>query len=115
MIIAVDFDGTVVENGSFPEVGKDLPQAQYWLKRYEELGAQIVLWTCRTGLARCYAEKWFKDHLITLTPLEVAENHHISPGRKVHADVYIDDKAAGVPTRLVPTNESGQLSPTRRS
>jgi hypothetical protein len=31
MIIAVDFDGTVVEH-IYPDVGRDVPGAVYWLK-----------------------------------------------------------------------------------
>lgn len=46
MIIAVDFDGTIVEN-AYPDIGKPIPDAIKWLKRWQELGAKLVLWTAR--------------------------------------------------------------------
>ncbi len=48
MLIAVDFDGTVVEH-RFPEIGKELPFATDTLRRLIDDGHRLVLWTVRTG------------------------------------------------------------------
>ena len=48
MIIAVDFDGTVVEH-DFPEIGKAVPGALEGLKKLQSAGHRLVLWTCRGG------------------------------------------------------------------
>ena len=46
MLIAVDFDGTVVEH-AYPDIGEELPHAVEVLKELVEAGHQIILWTCR--------------------------------------------------------------------
>ena len=46
-IIAVDFDGTLCEN-KWPEIGNpNLPLIEY-LKKQQNLGNKVILWTCRT-------------------------------------------------------------------
>lgn len=47
-IIAVDFDGTLVEH-KFPEIGTDLPLAIKTVIDLQRRGKRIILWTCRTG------------------------------------------------------------------
>lgn len=49
MIIAVDFDGTIIEAGCFPNLGPALPHAFEVLKKLQEKGHQLILWTCRGG------------------------------------------------------------------
>ena len=100
-IIAVDFDGTIVEN-AFPDIGKEMPEAITTLKRLQNAGYFIVLWTCRNGAGLKDAVNWL--YLNGFTPGSVNEN---SPenlkyfesvikdhgeGRKVFADIYIDDR-----------------------
>ena len=48
MLIAVDFDGTIVEH-RYPEIGKEIPFAISTLKRLQEEGHRLVLWTVREG------------------------------------------------------------------
>ena len=48
MLIAVDFDGTIVEH-RYPEIGKELPFAISTLKRLQEERHRLVLWTVREG------------------------------------------------------------------
>lgn len=45
--IAVDFDGTLVEN-KFPSIGKIVPDAFEWLRAYQKEKARLILWTCRS-------------------------------------------------------------------
>lgn len=44
--IAVDFDGTLCENG-FPEIGEPKPLVIEYIKRQAAAGAHIILYTCR--------------------------------------------------------------------
>ena len=48
MIIAVDFDGTIVEN-KYPEIGEERPFATETLKMLIKDRHRLVLWTCREG------------------------------------------------------------------
>ena len=48
MVIAVDFDGTIVEH-KYPRIGKEIPFAIATLKRLQEEGHRIILWTVREG------------------------------------------------------------------
>ena len=49
MIIAVDFDGTVVTH-EYPNIGKEIPFAIDTLKRLQTEGMhQLILWTVREG------------------------------------------------------------------
>ena len=48
MIIAVDFDGTIVEN-RYPYIGNEKPFAIETLKLLTRDHHQLILWTCREG------------------------------------------------------------------
>lgn len=47
-IIAVDFDGTLVEN-KWPEIGAPIEKNIAKVKAEQEAGAKIILWTNRVG------------------------------------------------------------------
>ena len=47
-IIAVDFDGTLCEN-KWPDIGEPNIKLIDYLKKRQEDGDKLVLWTCRTG------------------------------------------------------------------
>ena len=48
MVIAVDFDGTIVEH-RYPSIGKELPFAIETLLKLKEDGHRLILWTVREG------------------------------------------------------------------
>ena len=48
LIIAVDFDGTIVED-AYPDIGKPKLFAFDTLKRFKEDGHRLILWTYRSG------------------------------------------------------------------
>jgi len=48
LIIAVDFDGTIVED-AYPKVGKPILFAFETLKKLQEDGHRLILWTYRSG------------------------------------------------------------------
>ena len=97
MIIAVDFDGTIVEH-CFPGIGAPVPGAIPALRHLSGRRDQIILWTMRSG-------KYLDDALRYLRRAEVQlDGINVSPGQrnwttspKAYADVYIDDSALGCP------------------
>lgn len=96
MIVAVDFDGTLVED-NFPEIGKPILTMMNYIKALKEAGAKIILWTCRNGKALteavnfCSRFNLYFDAVNENLP-EVKEMYG-GDTRKVFADYYIDDKA----------------------
>ena len=48
LIIAVDFDGTIVEH-AYPQIGRAVPGAVDGMRQLQEMGAKIILWTMRSG------------------------------------------------------------------
>lgn len=97
MIIAVDFDGTIVTD-KFPEIGSPIWDTVKALKKHQENGDKIILWTCRTGAALIEALdfcRWELDLIFdaindNLPEIQAEWGQNC---RKVYADVYIDDKA----------------------
>ena len=47
MVIAVDFDGTLVENGVYPYASKPIIKNIEYVKKMKSEGHKIILWTCR--------------------------------------------------------------------
>ncbi len=94
MKIAVDFDGTLVED-KFPDIGKDIPYAFEALKLFMQYGHLLVLWTSRKGKeleeAVNYCEsKGIVFYAVNKNFLEEVESDGLS--RKIVADCYIDDR-----------------------
>ena len=48
MIIAVDFDGTIVEH-RYPQIGKEIPFAIATLKQLQAERHLLILWSVREG------------------------------------------------------------------
>ncbi len=94
LIIAVDFDGTIVDD-SYPKIGKPKLFAFETLKKLQEKGHRLILWTVRSGRALDEAVDFCKKNGITFYainnnyPEEEFEN---SDSRKVNADLFIDDR-----------------------
>ena len=95
--IAVDFDGTIVEH-EYPEIGKEKLFAFQTLKEFEKLGANLILWTIRTGKELDEAVEFCHQNGIDFYavnrnyPEEVFDK---TISRKVNADIFIDDKNVG--------------------
>mgnify|MGYP002709161513 FL=1 len=100
-IIAVDFDGTLCENGYYPEAGPPIIEVINRLKMEATAGAKIILWTCRVGEALDFAVAWCHRYGIRLDAVNanlpecLAEWNYID-NRKVFAHEYWDDKAVNV-------------------
>jgi hydroxymethylpyrimidine pyrophosphatase-like HAD family hydrolase len=98
MIIAVDFDGTLVEH-CYPEIGREKLFAFEALKDLQKQNHQLILWTIRTGNELEEAVQFCRERGIEFYavnksyPEEVLDPETTS--RKIQADVYIDDRNVG--------------------
>lgn len=98
MLIAVDFDGTIVEH-RYPQIGKEIPFAVETLKRLIQDGHRLILWTIRHGETLQEAVEWCKERGIEFWSVnsDYAEqdiaNEERSP--KVKCDMFIDDRNVG--------------------
>jgi len=98
LLIAVDFDGTVVED-KYPGVGKAKPFAIETLKMLQNDGHRLILWTYRHGRALREAVEFMEKSGISpyavnrSYPEEAAHPSDVS--RKINADLFIDDRNFG--------------------
>lgn len=89
MLLAVDFDGTIVEN-RYPEIGSPIPGAISTLLKLQKEGHRLILWTCREGQRLEEAVSFCRSKGIYFESCN--ENKFERIGRKVYADYYIDDR-----------------------
>lgn len=98
MLIAVDFDGTIVEH-KYPKIGKELPFATETLKRLIKDGHRLILWTVRSGSLLQEAIDWCEERGVVFwaanKDYESDEGNGASGSPKVKADYYIDDRNLG--------------------
>jgi hypothetical protein len=98
MVIAVDFDGTIVEH-KYPRIGEELPDAVATLRQLIRDGHKLILWTVREGALLDEALAWCEERGITFYavnrdfPEEREEDRHFS--RKIKADLFLDDRNLG--------------------
>ncbi len=97
MIIAVDFDGTIVEH-RYPAIGKEKLFAFDTLESLQKQGHQLILWTFRSGKQLDEAvvfckERGLEFYAVNRSYPEEEFNKDIS--RKVNADIFIDDRNLG--------------------
>ncbi len=99
MIIAVDFDGTIVEH-RYPAIGKERPFATETLKKLVKDGHRLILWTVREGRLLEEAVEFCRERGVEFYAVnrdypeeEKERNNHFS--RKLKADVWIDDRNVG--------------------
>lgn len=100
MIIAVDFDGTIVEH-RYPEIGRERPFAIETLKMLIADHHRLILWSVREGQLLEDAVKWCKDRGVEFYAVNkdypeekgTENNNHFS--RKLKVDLFIDDRNIG--------------------
>ena len=51
MVIAIDYDGTIINRDAYPNKGEIRPNAASVIKWLKSKGVTLVLWTCREGRA----------------------------------------------------------------
>ncbi|MEN6452665.1 MAG: hydrolase [Prolixibacteraceae bacterium] len=97
MIIAVDFDGTIVEH-EYPRIGKEIPFAVETLRLLQKDGHQLILWTFRSGKQLEEAVEFCRAKGIEFYAVNSSypeEKYDVSLSRKIHADLFIDDRNLG--------------------
>lgn len=99
MIIAVDFDGTIVEH-RYPSIGKEIPFAIETLKKLQADRHQLILWSVREGRLLDEAVEFCRQRGLEFYAVnrdypeeEADRNRHYS--RKLKADLFIDDRNVG--------------------
>ena len=99
MIIAVDFDGTIVEH-RYPSIGKEIPFALETLRKLRGDGHKLILWSVREGKLLDEAVEFCRKGGVEFYAVnrdypeeELDGNRHYS--RKIKADLFIDDRNLG--------------------
>ena len=99
MIIAVDFDGTIVTH-DYPRIGKPIPFAIDTLKKLQADGHQLILWSVREGELLQEAvdycqQKGLEFYAVNASFPEERQLSTADTPRKIIADLYIDDRNLG--------------------
>jgi hydroxymethylpyrimidine pyrophosphatase-like HAD family hydrolase len=97
MKIAIDFDGTIVED-AYPEIGKPMLFAFETLKELQKQKHQLILWTYRSGNELEEAVEYCKKYGIEFYAINQSYPEEIFDtgiSRKIHAHVFIDDRNIG--------------------
>ena len=99
MIIAVDFDGTIVEH-RYPAIGPELPFAIDTLRQLAAEGHRLILWTVREGQYLDDAVEFCRSRGLEFYAVnrdypeeEPERNNRFT--RKLKADLWIDDRNLG--------------------
>ena len=99
MIIAVDFDGTIVEH-RYPAIGAEIPFAIETLKKLAREQHRLILWTVRKGklleeAVEFCRKRGLEFYAVNRNYPEETEEQTIKGSRKLKADVWIDDRNVG--------------------
>ena len=97
LTIAVDFDGTIVED-EYPNIGKPQLFAFDTMKKLQDKGHRLILWTYRHGRALDEAVAFCQENGITFYAVNKSfpeENFDQKYSRKINADLFIDDRNYG--------------------
>lgn len=99
MLIAVDFDGTIVEH-KYPAIGPEIPFAIETLKKLKAERHKLILWSVREGKLLEEAVEFCRQRGLEFYAVnrdypeeEKGQNNHYS--RKLKADLFIDDRNLG--------------------
>jgi hypothetical protein len=113
-IIAVDFDGTLVDH-VFPEIGEPIAGAFDWLRKFKEAGAFLILYTMRAdergskSVEMFPGERRFLSEAVEFCRAQGIEFDALNrnpqqdewtASPKAYAHIYIDDAAFGCPLNL---------------
>lgn len=96
-IIAVDFDGTIVEH-AYPRIGKEMLFAFDTLKALQRKGHKLILWTFRDGQTLAEAVEYCRANGVEFYAVNKSypeEEFDLSISRKINADIFIDDRNVG--------------------
>ncbi len=97
LIIAVDFDGTIVED-AYPGIGEPRIFAFETLKRLQQDGHRLILWTYRYNNKLDDAVEFCRLQGIEFYAVNKSfpeEDFNGDVSRKIMADLFIDDRNIG--------------------
>ncbi len=97
LIIAVDFDGTIVED-AYPGIGEPRIFAFETLKRLQQDGHRLILWTYRCNNKLDDAVEFCRLQGIEFYAVNKSfpeEEFKGDVSRKIMADLFIDDRNIG--------------------
>ncbi len=97
LIIAVDFDGTIVED-QYPSIGQERIFAFETLLELQKKGHRLILWTYRYGKRLEEAVDFCKKNGLDFYSVNKSypeEKYDGSISRKINADIFIDDRNVG--------------------
>lgn len=96
MIIAVDFDGTIVEH-EYPKIGRAVPFAIETLLKLQKDGHILLMWSVREGRLLNEAVEYCESKGLKFYAAN--KNHPdedpAKASRKLNADLFIDDRNFG--------------------
>lgn len=95
--VAVDFDGTIVEN-KFPAIGKPNLFAFETLKAMQQKGMLLILWTVRKEKELDEAIEFCRSNGVEFWAVNAnypEEQFDAEVSRKIEADIFIDDRNIG--------------------
>lgn len=95
--IAIDFDGTIVEN-RYPGIGKEMLFAFETMKELQAQRHFLILWTYRDGKRLQEAVDFCKQRGIEFWAVNKSypeEQYDPKNSPKVNADIFIDDRNIG--------------------
>lgn len=103
MVVGVDFDGTICQEGYFPDIGPEIPGAIETLKWLNSHGVNIILYTMRSHDEDRDTLQEAIDFLKSRGVYLWAANYNPDQqkwapnSRKIYCDLYIDDRNIGIP------------------
>lgn len=96
-IIAIDFDGTIVKD-EYPKIGAPQLFAFETMRKMQSYGYRLILWTLREGKKLDDAVAFCEENGIEFYAINKnypEEELSEKTIRKVHADLFIDDRNIG--------------------
>ncbi len=97
LIIAVDFDGTIVED-KYPDIGPARIFAFETLLELQKKGHRLILWTYRSGERLDEAVEFCRKNGLEFYAVNNSypeEKYESRISRKINADIFIDDRNLG--------------------
>lgn len=96
LIIGVDFDGTIVEH-DYPDIGVPVPGALETMRECVKRGADLILWTMRSGQDLDEATAFLSSHGVKLFGVNSNPETNWTSSPKAYCHIYVDDAALGCP------------------
>ena len=97
LIIAIDFDGTIVED-AYPKIGKPIIFAFETMKKLQSEGHRLILWTYRSDIKLQEAVDFCKQQGLEFYAINKSYPEEEFDGkisRKINATFFVDDRNIG--------------------